>query len=123
MPVLTPITTKQRKVGVQFVVKDANGNAVVPAGDPGINLTIDKPNSLSVINLQKRADQPVGSTYTADLIAGSVPDTVTVTVSGVNTDSAATPFSTQFTQQVLLDPSTPGLATHVEVTDGVIQQQ
>lgn len=118
---LGTITTKQKMVGVKFVARDANGNAV-PSFN-GLALTSDQPSAIQLSNQQTLPDLPAGSTYTVD-IAGIAASTGPVTITATGQQGNFQPhFTSLVTITVTLDPSTPGVPTHFDITPGTVEPQ
>lgn len=124
MPLLNlgSITTLQKMTGVKFVARDTNEDAVVSFN--GLTLAADQPGSITFANKTVTPDLPAGSTFTVDLVATSTPSSGPVTITATGQQGNGQPlFTTQVQITVTLDPSTPGVPTHWDVTPGAMVSQ
>lgn len=117
---LGTITTLQKMVGIKLVAKDANENTV-PSFN-GLSLSALPANILTISNIQQTADLPAGSTFTFDVAALGPLGQATITADGQQ-GNFQPHFDTDFTIEVIADPSTPGPPTHWVGTPGTIEAQ
>lgn len=106
--------------GVKLVAKDANENSV-PSFN-GASLSVLPIGIVAISNIQPAGDSPTGSAYTFDIAALGPLGQATITADGQQ-GNFQPHFDTDFTIEVIADPSTPGPPTHWLVTPGTVSAQ
>lgn len=118
---LGTITTKQKITGNALVTRDANNNQVaLPSGDP--IPAFDQQGIVEVQNLVSDPNAtPAHSRFTFDVLALGTPSNGPMTIQmQTHQANGNAGFIDPVTITVTLDPSTPGPATHFDVTPGTV---